>query len=218
MKQRYSLFLSMVVCLLPAVLAGPSTGSPVSSASPFDPLHVLISLIPKDKVFEIERNHLEHDEGFKSAVKFLQSKNWTDLVDSVLSSKEYKMFHNMTRKYNFKLYEAVTCLREHIESLKIEGPLLAPPNLASFISDLEAIIPIPEIAKMLATGLRDPQIVKLRSEIASKENKKIAETLHKMPQMKKMRAILREMKFDVDTYISMVYTFLGWGSPLFRVV
>lgn len=47
-------------------------------------------------------------------------------------------------------------------------------------------------------------------EIGTKENQKIAEELHDLPEMVKMRQILKGMKLDVEPLLALIYTFLGW--------
>lgn len=59
-------------------------------------------------------------------------------------------------------------------------------------------------------SLDNPEAKRVIEEIGTKENQKIAEDLHNLPAMVKMRQILKNMNFDVEPYISLVYAFLGW--------
>ncbi|XP_076262802.1 uncharacterized protein LOC143197893 [Rhynchophorus ferrugineus] len=175
--------------------------------------HDILKVIPADKVKEIENNHLKNDEGFRAAISYLQSSNWTDLVGQVLKTPEYKEFEKMAAKYKINVDDLLKNIRSFITSIKIEGKTTAAPNLKPFFKDIENIIPIFEITKSLSAQLNNPEFVKIRSDIASKENQKIAENLHNIPQMIKLREILKQMNFDVEPYIALIYAFLGWTHP-----
>lgn len=56
----------------------------------------------------------------------------------------------------------------------------------------------------------DPEAKRIMEEIGTKKNQKIAEELHDLPEMVKMRQILKGMKLDVEPLLALVYTFLGW--------
>lgn len=53
-------------------------------------------------------------------------------------------------------------------------------------------------------------VEKIRQEIGTEENQKIAEDLHNLKEMVKMRQVLKDMNFDVEPYIGLLYAFLGW--------
>ncbi|XP_066148991.1 uncharacterized protein [Euwallacea fornicatus] len=170
----------------------------------------VLQVIPLDKIDEIEKNHLQTDEGFKSAVLYFQSEEWKGLVEVLAKSAEFHKFADMALKFKLNISRSIESLRNHIDSLNVSvSQENVSANLSSFVRDVQKVLPIGEIAKVVVnsdgSGVRN-----LGLQANAKEYQKIAEDIYNLPAVEKMRQALRDMNFNVEPYIALVYTLFGW--------
>ncbi|KAL1501726.1 hypothetical protein ABEB36_007002 [Hypothenemus hampei] len=168
-------------------------------------------LIPKTTLEEIYQKHLESDEGFKAAILYFQGDEWNNLIKATINSPEYAKVNEMALKYHINLTEVINNINIQLKSLNVtQVNKEVKPNLGPFISDVQILIPITKITKMWANAKEKSNLTMIREKIGTKENQKLADDLYNLPEMKKMRDILKNMNFDVDPWIRLVYVFLGW--------
>ncbi|CAG9768202.1 unnamed protein product [Ceutorhynchus assimilis] len=188
---------------------------------PSGPFHELLELLPLKEIDEIVHVHLQNDTGFRAAVKVLKSDAWLKLIEKVVATPEFKNFSNVAGKY-FNITQASSCIIEFIKSLNTTEPLdkkvpadtpEPEPNLESFVTEIQKILPFGKFAKLLSADNPDSEFKKIREELATEENRQIALALHNAPDMVELRKSLKMMHFDIEPYISLIYSVLEWQLP-----
>ncbi|XP_066257796.1 uncharacterized protein [Euwallacea similis] len=203
-------FLTLIYASICGTRAVANTTKPSSTNPNASLMHQVLQVIPLVKIEEIENNHLQTDEGFKSAVLYLQSEEWKGLVGVVEKSAEFHRFAEMALKFKVNISQYIESLRNHIDSLSVTpSEKNAPANFSSFMKDIQKVFPIGEIAKVFANS-DDPEARNLRLQVNARPNQKIAEDLYNFSEVAKMRQALKDMNFNVEPFIALVLTFLGW--------
>lgn len=67
-------------------------GAPQTRTDVHGAIREILDLIPTEEVLKAVHDHLRTDEGFKTAVLYVRSKQWTDLLDTIHEKKEWLYF------------------------------------------------------------------------------------------------------------------------------
>lgn len=174
----------------------------------------VMDLIPKDNITRIVEHHSKTDEGFKAAIAYMKSSEWTDLLDTIRNTREWKIFRSTIEMITgFDIETLSKCTRGFTENIHIDFDRnnTTKRSLRSFMIDVEQTIPVDTILKIFYKDLIDTGVFKNTIEQFKTDNfRKIIEDLLAVPEVKKFLMELENMDLNIKSIYVMLQSFLGW--------
>ncbi|KAJ8939744.1 hypothetical protein NQ314_011030 [Rhamnusium bicolor] len=198
--------------------SAPST--PVPKAVPTDFLanefKNLKSLIPKERVRNITYEHLETDQNFKAAIKYMQSEEWKDLIEAIRDKPEWIALKKYLREFGIDLELIINYAEAFVANITVTLEPQDPPpkkNLSLFIIDVEQSLPIIAIVSFLHEKLiNNPSVQELFEKLSNNESRQMIENVIALPEVKCLIKEFEYMGVNFLDMFSLMYTFFGWGE------
>ncbi|XP_050518788.1 uncharacterized protein LOC126892916 [Diabrotica virgifera virgifera] len=204
----------IICCLLFAVglsaVIENQTNNPASLPNSF---FDIVKEIPREKVTEIAKDHLQNDEGFKSAIKYMKSAEWKKLIETIKVKPEWVNLKAFMTSFGVPIDTIIKCAEKFVQNVTItDVPEDTPRNLTSFIRDVEKVIQPAAILIKITKLQKNPQMAGLIQQIKTPETKaKFDEVLH-IPEIQTVLDELKKMGLCLYNLISLMYYFFGWGE------
>ncbi|KAJ8980932.1 hypothetical protein NQ317_000942 [Molorchus minor] len=186
-----------------------------ASESLEDELKDIMQLLPKDFIKNIASEHLKTDEGFKAAIKYMQSEEWINLIEAVKHKPEWIALKNYLKLSGLDLEVMIHYLEMFAQNTTITLDPNSPPqkkSFKSFIVDVEQNFPtvkfITAVKEKMATGT----LQQLFDRLSSAESRKLLEAVIALPEVKKIMEIMMDMDVNLYDLLSLLYTLFGWGE------
>ncbi|CAH1976529.1 unnamed protein product [Acanthoscelides obtectus] len=206
--------LTLIATLLVLVVYGEPdvnmTVAPLDLEEAKKELTEIINLIPRDNITAIVNYHLANDDGFKAAILHMQTPEFRALVDSIRANPKWKAFKDAVRAFGFDVDQLIECTRTFIEDSKVgDVDPSAKKSLASFIRDIEEVIPV---GQMLMTFAKKKNLQSFIQHMSTNGTKEKVMDVLKVPEVKKYIEELSDMGLDVQDMLSLLFAGLGWGN------
>ncbi|CAG9840210.1 unnamed protein product [Diabrotica balteata] len=173
----------------------------------------ILKEISREKVTEIANDHLQNDEGFKAAIKYMKSDEWINLIETIKVKPEWITLKDYINTFGIPIDTLIKCAEKIVQNVTITDiPENTPRNLTSFISDVEKVIQPAAILIKITKLQSNPEMVQVMQQLKTPETKsKFDEALH-IPEIKTVMDELKKMGLCLYDLISFIYYFLGWGE------
>ncbi|XP_050518790.1 uncharacterized protein LOC126892917 [Diabrotica virgifera virgifera] len=174
----------------------------------------ILKEIPKEKITEIAKDHLQNDDGFKSAIKYMKSAEWRKLIETIKVTTKWVNLKGYITSFGVPIDRLIKCAESFVQNVTItDVPENTPRNLTSFLRDVEKVIRPADILIKITQLQKNPQIAQLMQQLKSPETKaKFDEALH-IPEIRTVLDELKKMGLSLlYDLISVMYYFFGWGQ------
>lgn len=206
------LLFTVIICcngIIPNEITQKPSGTSIQTT-----MEEIMDLLPKENIIRVFEEHLKTDEQFKAAIVYMQSKDWTDLLDAIRDKNEWKEFKNyMEIVTGFDMEILSKCTRRFTENVEVEidPNSSAKRSLKLFVKDLQQVIPWEKIGsfiyqKVVGTGLYKNIIEQMRSD----RFKEILNNFLAVTEVKKFIQELEQMDVFIKNYFPILESILGW--------
>uniref|UniRef100_A0A6P7H9L7 Uncharacterized protein LOC114349136 n=1 Tax=Diabrotica virgifera virgifera TaxID=50390 RepID=A0A6P7H9L7_DIAVI len=204
----------IICCLfavgLSAVIENQTNNPDSLQRSVFD----ILKEIPKEKITEIAKDHLQNDDGFKSAIKYMKSAKWRKLIETIKVTPKWVNLKGYITSFGVPIDTLIKCAERFVQNVtSTDVPEDTPRNLTSFLRDVEKVIRPADILIKITQLQKNPQMAQLMQQLKSLETKtKFDEALH-IPEIRMVLDELKKMGLSLlYDLISVMYYFFGWGQ------
>ncbi|XP_072399365.1 uncharacterized protein [Diabrotica undecimpunctata] len=173
----------------------------------------ILKEISREKVTEIANDHLQNDDGFKAAIKYMKSAEWIKLIETIKVKPEWITLKDYINTFGIPIDTLIKRAEKFVQNVTITDiPENTPRNLTSFITDVEKVIQPAAILIKVTKLQSNPEMAKLMQQLKTPETKsKFDEALH-IPEIKTVMEEFKKMGLCLHDLISLIYYFLGWGE------
>ncbi|KAK9882435.1 hypothetical protein WA026_021466 [Henosepilachna vigintioctopunctata] len=176
-----------------------------------------VELVPWDKLKSITDKHLANDKDFVKAVLYIQSKEFSKLLESIKNQLEYKELRNYLEENDIELEKLFSLLHELLMQAKpatgIDGNDKEN-SLKPYLDEIEAAMPLADLFLLLEKKMEySPEFNRFVKKLSDKKVKIMVENLIRLPETVKLLQKLQKMGVKVKQVIILVYAYLGWGVP-----
>lgn len=198
---------SFVVCfiLFNGVLGAPLTEDLKSDFQDF------AKLIPVEKIRAIAQKYIKNDQEYQYAVSYLQSKEWTDVVEQISAKpaaqviKQYLLMHGI---------DVGSILKSTINILTgVKSSKRVRRGLKDFVQELKEAIPMEDIKALFDKKMQNSRDFQdFFALISSDLSRKLVEEIRDIPEIKRLVERLKEVGVDLKPTMDDMYELLGWNS------
>lgn len=205
--------ISIAMCIL---LSGSVYSNP-SSNSTEAPIQFefaqLFSLLPVDDLKAIAKSHATNDTGFRAAIKYLQSSEWSNLLSSIKQKPEWKSFQTYLNNSGINIESAIKYVIKFLNDTEIQGNVSKTDakNLKPFLIDIQQALPTNKIIAFINQKfILNSGYKALYEKLANEEFHKIVDNMAALPEVQRLVKTLMEMGLNLNELFSFAYTLLGW--------
>lgn len=192
-----------------------ATPAAVSPYSLLGDLLDFIALIPIDKVQTIAEDHLANDPDMCVALDYLQSDDWTDLVDTVMAKDEVKQLIKYLTDAGLPIDVILDAVNEIIANAKCTATGSASGSLRPLLDDIEAVIPWTDLKDLLDDKMKNSKdFQELYKKVSSQEVHDLVNEIRNMDEVQTLIKRLKDAGVKVDEVAQLLCDFLKWECNL----
>lgn len=172
------------------------------------------TMFHNQKYEEVAKAHLQNDNEFKAAVKYLQSKEFDEILMPVVNRSEWKLIQKLLDPFKINITAGFTCFTNNIKKLKVEGEIPAgtKKNLSKYLVDIGWDNLSFALLKNLNIYSNIAEFQTVYNNFATQENFIMINNFKNLPEMKKLLAVLKELGIETEKLFTSLYIFLGWDK------
>lgn len=181
-----------------------------------DHFQEILSIIPKDLIKNITYEHLNTDEEFKSAVKFMQTDEWINRVEIIREKPEWIALKKYMKGFGINMDKFIKCAEGFLQNVTVKlDPEHPPPkkSVKAFLIDVEKNLPTVKILTAVHEKMiQNSELQQLFEKMSSSDTHKIVDNVLTLSEIRSMLKDLADMDMNITDVLSLVYAFLGWGE------
>ncbi|KAJ8922120.1 hypothetical protein NQ315_004054 [Exocentrus adspersus] len=182
-----------------------------------DYLKDIISVIPKDLIKNITDQHLKTDEGFRSAVKYMQTDEWKKRIQVIKEKPEWVALKKYLKGLGINVDIFIKLVEGYIQNVNVTldpGKPASKKTVKAFLLDVEQNLPTLRILTAIHENMvKDAKLQDLFEKISADETRKMVDKVLELPEIKKMVKDLSDMDLNFAEALVSVYALMGWGQP-----
>lgn len=168
----------------------------------------IMSLIPTEDLHKLAQEQIKTDKEFLSAILYIKSSEYTDLVDAVKSKNEWKTFRNYLVEFIGIDIDIVSqCLTKFVNDIDIEGVTSSSTkkSLKKFMEKIGKVIPFDEIIQVFYKRIINSGYLRNIDQTKSKIVKEMLGQLLAVPEVIKLLDALEAMDLPVKDLIKTLH-------------
>lgn len=182
---------------------------------PGSPLTEFAKYIPLQQLQELKMKHLKDDTKFQAAVVYFKSPEWKKIAEDVKKNQAWTQYKSFMKQNGVDLDYAIQHLEHCLNAtdttnFKIKG---VKPSIGDFYNDIKTTygILIMKAAQAYLEKEGDSDNYKnFVARLQSEDARMLLEKALEQPAIKKFALKLKELDFDLDYLIELVYTIFAW--------
>lgn len=199
---------NMKVLYLIAALLGVSSALQTRALS--DDLIEFGNLFPVDEMGTLIQQHIDTDPETQEVLAYLKSEAFHLLLDEIAANPIWIDLKQYLLANGVDVEVALQNLHDLIENAGPSTP--GTKGFSDLIDGLVALIPTDSLIIFLNDKLTNsPDFIAFWEKLTSAETKQLVEEVRALPEFVRIEGRLLEMGVDLQSYLDVLYLFLGWA-------
>lgn len=175
-------------------------------------LHQFVKIIPFHEIRATGMKYLLQNPAFQSALYYLQSPEWHNLISEVVSKPPVQSLLAFVARTGIDIRSIFVKMRDLLESITNGNVFNGAYPMADFVSDVMKIIPKSKLLVLLNRKLNSsPDFKELWDTLTSKEAKQLVDEVVALPEVELLFSKMKDLGVKVKDAFSFMYQIFRWN-------